>query len=196
MELTRCSWANGSELEKYHDQEWGVAVHDDKKLFEMLILESFQAGLSWSTILKKREGFRRAFDNFEIEKIAKYDEEKIANLMKDRSIVCNLKKIKSAVQNSKAAIKIIDEFGSLDEYFWGFVDFSQILGEYKKIEEIPSESKISKKLSIDLKKRGFAFLGPVVCYSFLQACGLVNDHIQGCFKRQPLECGYYHSNKF
>ncbi len=176
-----CSWASSDpEMKKYHDEEWGKPVHDDRLLFEFLILEGAQAGLSWKTVLLKRDAYRKAFDNFEPEKVAQYDDKKAKELMSNAGIIRNWRKIEAAVNNAKGVMQIQKEFGSFDRYVWGFVDGKQIRNEYGSMSEIPTESQVSKELSKDLKKRGFSFVGPTIIYSFMQAVGLVNDHVKGC----------------
>ena len=179
----RCTWTKNNPYNiKYHDIEWGVTVHDDKKLFEYLLLDSFQAGLSWLTILKKRENFRKAFDNFDYKKIAGYDVEKINNLMNDVGIIRNKLKIKAAISNAKAFLEIQKEFGTFDKYIWQFVNHKTIKNSFKSWEEIPATSKESDIMSKDLKKRGFKFVGSTICYAFMQATGMINDHEVTCFR--------------
>lgn len=180
MEKKRCFWAEGVEeiYVKYHDEEWGVPVHDDHKLFEMLILESFQAGLSWLTILKKREAFRQAFDQFDVERVAAYDEQKMEELMQNPGIVRNRRKITAAVQNAQVFLQIQKEFGSFASYLWGFTDGNII---YASSDERPTHTSLSDTISKDLKKRGMNFVGTVIIYSYLQAVGVVNDHENDCF---------------
>lgn len=178
----RCEWAGTDALYvAYHDEEWGVPVHDDRTLFEFLILEGAQAGLSWSTILKKRENYRRAFDNFDPQKVAAYDEDKIAALLEDAGIVRNRLKVRSAVQNAQAFLRVQEEFGSFDAYVWQFVGGKPIQNSWKTLGEIPAETEESRALSKDLKKRGFNFVGPTIIYAFMQAVGMVNDHLLHCF---------------
>ena len=177
MSKKRCKWAGGNELYlKYHDEEWGEPTHDDQEIFEMLVLESFQSGLSWLTILKKRDNFRKAFDNFDYEKIADYDDEKIEELLSDEGIIRNKLKINAAINNAKIFMEIQEEFGSFDEYIWDFTDGEIIKAEYK------TESDLSKKISKDLKKRGMKFVGPKIIYSFLESIGIINNHEKKCFK--------------
>ena len=180
MELKRCRWVDeNSELyAAYHDQEWGRPEHDDRKLFEMLILEGFQAGLSWITILKKREAFRRAFDNFDPAVVAEYGSEKLEEQMADPGIVRNRRKLQAAVQNAKAFLVIQEEFGSFDRYLWGFTGGQVILNTD---DEVRASSELSDRISADLKRRGMKFVGSVIIYSFLQAVGVVNDHETGCW---------------
>jgi DNA-3-methyladenine glycosylase I len=176
-----CSWAESDpEMKKYHDLEWGRPVHDDRLLFEFLILEGAQAGLSWRTVLLKREAYRKAFDNFEPTKVAQYDDNKTKELMANAGIIRNWRKIEAAVNNAKGVLEIQREFGSFDNYLWGFVGGKSISNEYESMSEIPTESNESRELSKDLKKRGFSFVGPTIIYSFMQAIGLVNDHVKGC----------------
>lgn len=184
MNKKRCEWVplNNEIYLKYHDEEWGFPLHDDRKLFEFLLLDGAQAGLSWSTILNKRENYKKAFDNFEAEKIVKYDESKIKELLSNKGIIRNKLKIQSAIKNAKAFLKIKEEFGSFDEYIWQFTGGITIKNKWKLVKEIPSETKESKAMSKDLKKRDFTFVGPTICYAFMQASGMVNDHTIDCFR--------------
>ncbi len=185
--ITRCPWCESDKLYiKYHDEEWGIPVHDDYKHFEFIVLESAQAGLSWLTILKKRENYRKAFDNFDFEKIAKYDQDKIEKLMLNKGIIRNKRKIEATIINAQAFIKIRGEFGTFDEYIWRFVNFKPIVNNWKDVSEIPSQTLLSKHISKEMKKYGFVFWGPTITYSYMQAVGLVNDHILSCFKRKSL----------
>lgn len=180
---TRCSWAGSDPLYmKYHDTEWGVPVHNDCMWFEFLILEGTQAGLSWLTILKKRLNYRRAFDNFNPEKIAAYDSGKINDLLTDEGIIRNKLKIKAAVKNASAFLAVQQEFGSFDRYIWQFIGGRTLKNRWKSVEDIPAQTHESKEMSTDLKRRGFKFVGPTICYAFMQATGLVNDHVVGCFR--------------
>lgn len=180
--IKRCEWVTKEELYiEYHDKEWGVPVYDDRKLFEMLCLEGAQAGLSWWTILKKRENYKEAFDNFEAEKIVKYTEEKLEQLMQYNGIVRNRRKIESVVTNAKAFLKIREEHGSFSNYIWKFVDNKPIINSWKSIKEVPASNELSDKMSKQLKKDGFKFVGSTICYSFMQAVGMVNDHTTECF---------------
>jgi DNA-3-methyladenine glycosylase I len=180
--MKRCEWANASVLgQEYHDKEWGRPVHDDRLLFELLILEGAQAGLGWSTILKKREGYRKAFDNFQATKIARYSEKKISDLLSNPEIVRNKLKVNAAVLNARAYLDIQNEFGSFDSYVWKFVRGQTIQNSWKKLSEIPTRSPESDAMSKDLKKRGFKFVGPTICYAFMQAVGMVNDHTVDCY---------------
>ena len=184
QEKNRCRWCVGIEIyEKYHDGEWGVPVYDDQKLFEFLILETFQAGLSWITILKKRENFRFAFDQFDYLKVADYSEVKIQELMQNAGIIRNQLKIRAAVTNANSFIKIQEEFGSFSNYIWAFTDNKPIVNKPSSLKEVPSTSDISDKISKDLKKRGFKFVGSTVIYAHMQATGMVDDHVADCWKR-------------
>jgi len=180
--LIRCAWASNDLSIRYHDEEWGVPAHDDTTLFEFLILEGAQAGLSWDTILKKRANYRAAFDNFDPRKIASYDRRKIQSLMNDSGIIRNRLKIASAVQNAKAFLKTPDEFGSFDAYIWQFVDGSPIMNAWRSAKQIPAQTAQSDAMSKALKKRGFSFVGTTICYAFMQAVGMVNDHLTDCFR--------------
>lgn len=183
MNKKRCQWAENTfdAYESYHDNEWGVPVHDDKVHFEFLILEGAQAGLSWSTILNKRAGYRNVFANFEVDKVAQFDESKIEELILDASIVRNKLKIRSAVTNAQKFIEVQNEFGSFDKYLWSFVNDKTIVNGWKTHNEVPATSKESDALSKDLKKRGFKFVGSTIMYAFMQSMGLVNDHTTDCF---------------
>jgi DNA-3-methyladenine glycosylase I len=167
---------------EYHDTEWGVPVHDDRKLFEFLVLDAMQAGLSWRTVLSKRENFRKAFRRFDPEKVAKFGKRDIERLMNDAGIIRNRRKIESAVANAKALIEVQKEFGSFDSYIWGFTGGKTKRNAWKKLEQLPAESDESRAMSRDMKKRGFRFCGPVICYAFMQAAGMVNDHLVHCFR--------------
>ena len=183
MNIKRCEWANNNKLmEEYHDKEWCVPVHEDRKLFEFLILEGAQAGLTWVTVLKKRENYRKAFDNFDFKKIAEYDEKKIKELLSNEGIIRNKLKIAATIQNAKAFLLIRKEFGSFDRYVWQFVSYKQIRNSWKSLKQLPSKTKESDAMSIDLKNRGFNFVGPTICYAFMQAVGMVNDHTTNCFR--------------
>lgn len=170
----------------YHDNEWGRPVHDDVKLFEMLILEGAQAGLSWITVLKKREAYREAFDGFDPNKVALYSDEKIEELMKNEGIIRNRLKINAAVNNARLFLGIIEKYGSFDKFIWGYVDYKPVMGHWDKIEDVPITTPISDKISKDLKKMGFKFVGSTIIYSFMQATGMVNDHIADCFVYEEL----------
>lgn len=183
----RCSWAGDDPLMiAYHDEEWGVPVHDDRLLFEFLVLEGAQAGLSWATILKKRENYRAAFDNFEAAKIALYGEHKVQELLKDSGIIRNALKVRSAVTNARALLRVRAEFGSFDTYVWGFVRGKTVRNCWRNLIEIPAKTAEAETMSKDLKKRGFKFVGPTICYAFMQAVGMVNDHIIDCFRFREL----------
>ncbi len=178
-----CEWPSGDPLMiEYHDTEWGVPVHDDAKLFEFLVLDAMQAGLSWRTVLKKRENFRKAFRQFDPEKVAKFGKRDIERLMNDAGIIRNRLKIESTVANAKALLEVRKEFGSFDSYIWGFTGGRTIENRLKKLEQLPAESDESRAMSRDMKKRGFRFCGPVICYAFMQAAGMVNDHLVHCFR--------------
>lgn len=180
--VQRCAWVGDDEIyKKYHDEEWGKPVHDDKIMFEFLILEGFQAGLSWFTILKKREGFRKAFDNFDYKKIANYSQEKLDNLLQDKNIVRNKLKIQSAVINARKYIEVQKEFGSFCNYIWSFVENKPIINKWNNIKEVPASTELSDKISKNLKKRGFKFVGTTIIYAHLQATGIINDHTKDCF---------------
>lgn len=183
----RCPWVNNDPLMiQYHDNEWGVPVHNNRLLFEFLVLEGAQAGLSWSTILKKRENYRAAFNNFEPENVAAYNEQKIEELRGNSGIVRNRLKIRAAVTNANALLEIQNDFGSFDSYIWKFVGGKPIQNEWKNMAEIPSSTPESEKMSFDLKKRGFKFVGPTICYAFMQAVGMVNDHTIDCFRHSEI----------
>jgi DNA-3-methyladenine glycosylase I len=182
--MERCGWssANDGLMLAYHDNEWGVPVHDDKKLFEFLVLEGAQAGLSWSTILKRREGYQRAFSDFDPQKVALYADDDVTRLLSDRAIIRNRLKITSAITNAREFIKVQEEFGTFDRYIWQFVDGSPIQNSWTSLKEIPASTEISLAISKDLKKRGFRFVGSTICYAHMQATGMVNDHIVSCFR--------------
>ncbi|RUT79597.1 DNA-3-methyladenine glycosylase I [Ancylomarina longa] len=182
MEKTRCAWAGSNPLYKsYHDTEWGVPLHDDQMLFEFLILEGAQAGLSWITILRKRENYREAFDNFDPNIIVDYTTSKVEELMQNEGIVRNRRKIEATIKNAKAFLEVQREFGSFNEYIWSFTDGKSIINRWKDLSELPASTKESIAMSKDLKKRGFTFVGPTICYAFMQATGMVNDHTTDCF---------------
>lgn len=183
MTKQRCPWTGTDPLMiEYHDHEWGVPVHNDRKIFEFMVLDAFQAGLSWVTILHKRENFRAALDNFDPEKIAKYNHDKINNLLQDAGIIRNKAKVNATVKNAKAFIKVQKEFGTFDKYIWQFVGHQPKANHWKTAAEIPATSPAAEAMSADLKKRGFGFAGPTICYAFMQAAGMVNDHEVGCFR--------------
>ena len=178
----RCAWANGELSVRYHDEEWGVPAHNDGTLFEFLILEGAQAGLSWSTILNKRENYRKAFDGFDPERVARYDRRKIDRLLRDSGIVRNRLKIASAVANAKAFLNVQKEFGSFDRYVWQFVHGKPQVNSPRSLKQVPARTPASDAMSKDLKKRGFNFVGSTICYAFMQAVGMVNDHVIDCFR--------------
>ncbi len=185
---TRCDWGTRNDLMiKYHDEEWGVPLHDDKKLFEFFVLEGFQAGLSWQIVLNKRENFRRAFDHFDPEVVARYDDKKLEELVQDKSIIRNKQKIAACVNNAQRFIEIQKEFGSFDRYIWGFVDHKPIVNQYKTLKELPAKTELSDRISADLKKRGFKFVGSTVIYAHMQATGMVNDHLVQCFRYSEVQ---------
>ena len=188
-EPIRCGWAKGDEYIRYHDEEWGVAVHDDGTLFEFLILEGAQAGLSWSTILNKRENYRCAFDAFDPRSIARYQAKKIKALLADAGIVRNRLKIAAAVENAKAFLRVQEEFGTFDRYIWQFVGGKPRINQWKSPGQIPPRTPESDAMSKDLHRRGFKFVGSTICYAFMQAVGMVNDHLVDCFRYQPLSRG-------
>ncbi len=186
--LKRCTWCEGlyDDYVKYHDEEWGVPVHDERKHFEFLILEGAQAGLSWSTILKRREGYRNAFANFDPALVAKYDEAKYESLLQDPSIIRNRLKIKSAINNARRFIEVQNEYGSFDTYIWKFTNGKPLINTWEKMSEIPAKTELSDRVSKDLKKRGFNFVGSTIIYAHLQATGIVNDHEVSCFRYKEL----------
>ncbi len=187
----RCEWVpQGDPLYlAYHDEEWGVPSHDDRQLFELIVLEGAQAGLSWSTILRKREGYRNAFAGFDPERVARFDTRDVERLLADSGIVRNRLKVESAVANARATLAVREELGSLDAYLWSFVGGRPIVNAWTTFREIPSETVESRAMSKDLKRRGFRFVGPTVCYAFMQAAGLVNDHVVACFRRRQVASG-------
>jgi len=184
----RCPWCLGDDdYIAYHDRQWGVPVHDDQLLFEFLVLEGAQAGLSWLTILKKRSGYRQAFDGFDPRKVAGYDEGKIQSLLENKGIVRNRLKIRAAVENAAAFLKIQEEYGSFDDYIWAFVEGRPLVNNWSRIEQIPTRTPVSEKMSRELKRMGFKFVGPTICYAFMQAVGMVNDHLVSCFRHAELK---------
>ncbi len=183
-----CSWVGDDPLMvKYHDREWGVPLHDDRNLFELLVLESAQAGLSWQTVLNKRENYRKAFDDFDFNKVAAYDDSKVEELMHNSGIIRNRKKILSSIKNARSFIEIRTEFGSFDTYIWKFVNYRPIRNSFRSPDELPASTELSEMISKDLKKRGFSFVGPTIIYAFMQSAGLVNDHVVSCFRYS--QCG-------
>jgi len=186
-EKTRCHWAGNNPIYiDYHDHEWGRPVHDDRQLFEMLMLEGMQAGLSWLTVLKKREAFREAFDGFDPNKVALYDDAKMEELMANEKIIRNRLKINAAINNAKAFLEVAEKYGSFDKMIWNYVGNQPIVGHWEKIEDLPATTPLSDKISKDLKNMGFQFVGSTIMYSFMQAVGMVNDHIQSCFVYEEL----------
>jgi DNA-3-methyladenine glycosylase I len=185
-QVKRCGWARNDLAIEYHDKEWGVPVHDDRLFFEFLILEGAQAGLSWDTILRKRDAYRKAFDNFAPEKVARYSEAKIAKLLQNEGIIRNRLKIKSAVSNARAFLAVQKEFGSFDKYIWSFVGGKPLDNKVKSMSDVPAKTEISDAISKDLKKRGFNFVGSTIMYAFMQATGMVNDHTRECFRYKEI----------
>jgi DNA-3-methyladenine glycosylase I len=182
-----CSWpASDPFLIEYHDKEWGVPLHDDRTLFEFLVLEGFQAGLSWLTVLRKREHFRKAFDNFDFQKVARYDRRKINSLVKDSGIIRNRLKIEGDVTNARAFLQVRKEFGTFDTYIWEFTGGRPLNNGFRSLEELPAKTELSDRISSDLKKRGFTFVGSMIVYAHMQATGMVNDHIRSCFRYKEL----------
>jgi DNA-3-methyladenine glycosylase I len=189
-EKRRCPWCGTDELYvRYHDEEWGVPVRDDRKLFEFLVLEGAQAGLSWITILRRRENYRAAFADFDVQKVAEFGESHVTRLMNDAGIIRNKAKIESAVKNARVFLKVAEEYGSFDAYLWGFVDGKPIVNRWKEPSQIPPVVPLAEKISKDMKKRGFSFFGPTVCYAHMQATGMVNDHLTSCFRYKELAKG-------
>lgn len=185
--MDRCEWAERGELERrYHDHEWGRPVHDDRSLFEFILLEGAQAGLSWSTVLKKRVAYRKAFDNFDARKISGYSEKDVSRLLSDPGIIRNRLKIRAAITNASAFLRVQEEFGSFDRYIWQFVAGRTIQNSWKTIADVPSSTPESDAMSSDLRSRGFKFVGTTICYAFMQAVGMVNDHVAGCFRHRQL----------
>jgi DNA-3-methyladenine glycosylase I len=188
MSLVRCDWTGADDLMiRYHDTEWGFPVSDDRKLFEFIVLEGAQAGLSWATILRRRENYRKAFDGFDPEKVASYGEERIAELLSDPGIIRNRLKVRSAVTNARAFLDVAGEFGSFSRYMWGFVDGRPVMNGFRSMSELPATSDVSDGMSRDLKKRGFRFVGSTICYAHMQSVGMVNDHVTGCFRYREIE---------
>jgi DNA-3-methyladenine glycosylase I len=188
QKLKRCVWCESEDIYiKYHDEEWGIPLHTERKLFEFLILEGMQAGLSWITVLKKRNTYREVFDKFDFNEVANYKEAKIKSLLNNPGIIRNKLKVRGAVKNAKAFIKVREEFGTFNKYIWQFTDGKVIQNSWKSLKEIPAETEISRLMSKDLKKRGFTFVGPTICYAFMQAIGMVNDHVVGCYRYKELK---------
>lgn len=184
--MNRCTWATNELNIPYHDAEWGVPLHDDRGLFEFLVLEGAQAGLSWDTILRKRDAYRKAFDNFDVVKVARYGEAKMAELLLDEGIIRNRLKISSAVRNANALLRVVDEFASFDKYIWSFVDNKPIVNKPSGKGDVPAKTELSDAISKDLKKRGFNFVGSTIMYAFMQATGMVNDHLVSCFRYEEI----------
>ncbi len=189
MKGNRCDWGNHEEMQKYHDEEWGRPEHNDQRLFEQLMLDVFQAGLNWLMIMRKREAFRKAFDDFDPASVAKYNNAKVEQLMRTEGIVRNRAKIEAAIANARALLVAQKEYGSFDKYVWGFVGGNPIQNQWKSLKEIPSSTKAAEELSADMRSRGFKFVGPTVAYSFMQASGIVNDHIVGCEQHEAVKAG-------
>jgi DNA-3-methyladenine glycosylase I len=186
--MKRCEWANKSVLEQsYHDHEWGVAIHDDRSLFEFLVLEGAQAGLSWSTVLKKRDGYRKAFSDFDARKISQYTPDDVSRLLANPEIIRNRLKINATIQNAIAFLQVQEQFGSFDCYIWQFVHGRPIQNSWKKMTDIPTSTSESEAMSKDLKKKGFKFVGTTICYAFMQAVGMVNDHVVSCFRHEEVK---------
>jgi len=186
----RCDWAKHPLEITYHDTEWGVAQYNDKKLFEFLLLDSFQAGLSWLTVLKKREHFRKVFDDFDFHQIARYNQTKMHELRQDKGIIRNKRKIEAAVQNARATLNIVDKYGSLSSFLWSFVDFQPVINQYNIWDEVPATTKASDDMSKELKNEGFTFVGSTICYAVMQAAGMVNDHIITCPRHLQVQSSY------
>jgi DNA-3-methyladenine glycosylase I len=184
--MKRCDWAKTALEIEYHDKEWGIPVQDDQKMFEFLVLEFFQAGLSWNTILKKRENFREAFDGFNYEKMADYKDSKVKILLNNKGIIRNKKKIQAAIHNAQKYMAIQSKFGSFCDYIWSFVNYRPITNAWESIEEVPAKTELSDAISKDMKRRGFVFFGSTICYAHMQATGMVNDHLTGCFRYDPI----------
>ncbi len=187
-DLNRCGWGTSDPLyRRYHDEEWGVPVHDDRRLFEFLLLEGAQAGLSWITILRKREAYRAAFDGFDADKVAAYDESKVEALLSNPGIVRNRLKVNAFIRNAQAFLRVRQEFGTFDAYIWPFVGGAPIENRYLQLIDIPAQTPAAEAMSSDLKHRGFTFVGPTICYAFMQACGMVNDHVLSCFRHEEVK---------
>ncbi|MBI4162723.1 MAG: DNA-3-methyladenine glycosylase I [Candidatus Aenigmarchaeota archaeon] len=184
--MRRCEWAKSDQMIKYHDEEWGVPLYDDRKLFEFLVLEGMQAGLSWEIVLRKRENFRKAFHKFDPKSISKYSSKDLIRLMKNEGIIRNRMKIEACINNAKRFIEVKKDFGSFDSYMWMFVNNKQIKNKFKKLSDLPAKTEISDKMSADLKKRGFKFVGSTICYAHMQATGMVNDHLVSCFRHKEV----------
>ncbi|MCU0370973.1 MAG: DNA-3-methyladenine glycosylase I [Bacteroidales bacterium] len=187
QDKSRCGWIADELMQKYHDEEWGVPLHDDRKLFEFMVLDAFQAGLSWKTILNKRENFRNAFDDFDPEKIAAYDDRQYEKLLNDAGIIRNRAKINATISNARAFIKVREEFGSFDHYIWSFVDYKPVVNNWQSLSDLPAKTELSDRMSKDLTRRGFKFVGSTICYAFMQAAGMVNDHVVDCFRHKEVD---------
>jgi DNA-3-methyladenine glycosylase I len=189
--IARCDWVGGANelMTRYHDEEWGVPLHDDRALFELLTLEGAQAGLSWQTVLRRREGYRRAFAGFDAETVASFTDEDVGRLMTDAGIIRNRAKIEATIGNARALIGVREEFGSFDAYIWRFVGGAPKVNRFERLSELPAATEESKAMSRELRKRGFGFVGPTICYAFMEAAGLVNDHVVGCFRYAVLSRG-------
>jgi len=188
MTIKRCTWAGNDPLyHQYHDKEWGVPLHNDRKLFEFLILEGMQAGLSWITILKKRDAFREAFDRFDYNKVARYTPAKIEKLMNNEGIIRNRLKLNAAVTNARAFLQVRKEFGTFNKYLWGFEDHKPVQNAFRSLKQVPAKTELAEALSKDLKKRGFSFVGPTIVYAMMQATGMVNDHTTDCFRYREVK---------
>ncbi len=184
----RCNWSTSNEIMiKYHDEEWGVPLHDDRKLFEFLVLEGFQAGLSWQIVLNKRESFRQAFDGFDPQKVAKYEDNKLQELLQNKNIIRNKLKITATINNARRFLEVQKEFGSFDQYIWGFTAFKPIINSFAELKELPAKTPLSDKISADLLKRGFKFVGSTIVYAHMQATGMVNDHLTTCFRYHEIK---------
>ncbi|MER3631776.1 MAG: DNA-3-methyladenine glycosylase I [Blastocatellia bacterium] len=192
--MKRCGWARNQIAVEYHDSEWGVPLHDDRKLFEFIVLEGAQAGLSWDTILKKRHGYREAFADFDVGKVARFGEKQIEKLLRNPSIIRNRLKIMSAVTNARAFLRIQEEFGSFDAYIWRFIDGEPIVNFWNQLSQIPAKTPLSDTISKDLKSRGFSFVGSTIVYAHMQATGMVNDHLIDCFRHKEI-CAAYHGKE-
>ena len=190
IDKTRCGWISDPLMQCYHDEEWGVPLHDDRKLFEYMVLDAFQAGLSWKTILNKRENFRKAFDNFDPIKIAEYSEEKYESLLADPGIIRNRAKIKATITNARAFLELQKQFGTFDKYIWTFVNHRTIINKWEFLSELPSKTPVSDIMSKDLTKRGFKFVGSTMCYAFMQGSGMVNDHTTDCYRYHEIINSY------
>ncbi|WP_299291876.1 DNA-3-methyladenine glycosylase I [Nitrosopumilus sp.] len=184
--MKRCNWVYDEIHIKYHDKEWGVPLHNDRKLFEFLVLDSMQSGLSWKIVLNKRKSFKKSFDNFDPKKVACYSEKDVKRLLSDKGIIRNRRKIESAINNAKRFLEVKKEFKTFDRYIWSFTNYKTVKGNFRKWDDIPAVTKESQAMSADLRKRGFTFVGPTVCYAYMQTIGMANDHLVGCFRRNQI----------